>query len=72
MTTEDVVRLGWEAGIFCFMGPTDRPVEALTRFAKLVAASAKADEREACAQLAEQWVHGEDCVRVIRARGQND
>lgn len=59
----------------------DRIVEILSPFAALVAAAAKAEEREACAKVCEEldiegwrdggWDMGTiDCAAAIRARGQ--
>ena len=47
--------------------------EALEKFAKLVEAAARADEREECAKLCEttapSQINGYECADAIRARG---
>jgi hypothetical protein len=79
MNTEQIVKMGWEAGLCDEDGADDNSIyidEHLTRFAKLVAAS----EREACAQLCDAlhkqslnlnvWaeITAETCADAIRAR----
>jgi hypothetical protein len=72
MNRDDIIRMAREAGI---SKPLDQePVkwETLERFANLVAAA----EREACAKVVEEWLHGEwhnqgvVATTMIRARGQ--
>jgi len=47
--------------------------EALEKFAKLVEAAARADEREECAKVCEttapSQINGYECAAAIRARG---
>jgi hypothetical protein len=71
MTRDDITRLAREAGLtqkpFCRWGGYS---DDLMRFAALVAAA----EREACAKICEEatlknWF-AEDCVALIRARGE--
>jgi hypothetical protein len=68
MTEKDIVRLAEEAGLWLH---TDRKYEAVEKFAKLVAA----EEREACAKVAELFEPDEklDYIEyastVIRAIG---
>ena len=78
MNTEQIVKMGWEAGLCDEDGADDNSIyidEHLTRFAKLVAAS----EREACAQLCddvdndkEKWAEERETAlelaAAIRAR----
>lgn len=76
MTREDITRMAREAG-----GLPDPMVfiGAYERFAALVAAAAKAEEREECAKLCEK-LRDEDgyeawnteCASAIRARGSRD
>lgn len=71
MTRDDVIRLAREAGIsdtyfdFQMVSPED-----LERFAALVAAA----EREACAEIADEYDYqlvAGSCARDIRARGKH-
>ena len=71
MNRDDIIRMAREAGI---SKPLDQePVkwETLERFANLVAAA----EREACAKVVEEWLHGEwhnqgvIAALMIRERG---
>ena len=72
MNRDDVTRMAREAG---FVG-MDGDHGALRRFAALVAAAAKAEEREACAYRASIALLGADrglanrVDQAIRARGQ--
>jgi hypothetical protein len=81
MNRDDIIRWAQQAGFdtkrdmiwvdLCEITP------GLTRFAALV----RADEREACAKVAEQWgrdirvetwdMAGKDCAAAIRARGRD-
>jgi hypothetical protein len=73
MTEKDIVRLAEEAELWAHK---DREYAAIERFANLVAA----EEREACAKVAEngRFLHddspeakfGKACAAAIRARGQ--
>lgn len=77
MTNEDIVRMAREAGVEGY-GPTTMYPEGysvfagcLERFAALVAAAAKAEEREACAREIEIPYYGDggkECATAIRAR----
>ena len=71
MNRDDIIRMAREVGI---SKPWDQePVkwETLERFANLVAAA----EREACAKVCEEWLHGEwhnqgvIAALMIRERG---
>ncbi len=71
MTREDVIRMAREAGFESHDAMLNHPKE-LQRFAALAAAA----EREACAQVCEEWLHGNwhnqgvVAAMMIRARGQ--
>jgi hypothetical protein len=76
MTQDEIINMARE----CFADPDGSLVlltPELTAFAKLVAQHAKAEEREACAKIADQYV-GQDLehnfsalvAHNIRARGQ--
>ncbi len=77
MTNDDIIRMAREAE-FCDASELDLNVEwtcsfsELQHFANLVAAA----EREACAKVVEEWLHGEwhnqgvVATTMIRARGQ--
>jgi hypothetical protein len=66
MKRSEVVRLAYEAGCKSIIVP-----EEWFKFAKLVAAA----EREACAKVCEEWLHGEwhnqgvIAAMMIRERG---
>jgi hypothetical protein len=71
MNRDDIIRIARETGIYT---PWDKkPVrwQMLERFAHLVAAA----EREACAKVVEEWLHGEwhnqgvIAALMIRERG---
>ena len=70
MTREDIVRMAKEAGFVTLSINEDTWIPYLARFATLVASA----EREACADIAENWnSNGFPRVGVaaqIRARGQ--
>jgi len=80
MTRDDIIRMAKEAGICTgnsiLLPAPDGQIEALDRFADLVAAA----EREACAELCEEMEDREnpyernvavlDCAAAIRARGE--
>jgi hypothetical protein len=67
MTKDDIIRMAREAGVWDRIG---YPAE-IERFAALVAAA----EREACAKVCEEWLHGNwhnqgvVAAMMIRARG---
>lgn len=73
MSREDIIRMAKEAGLtqirFCRWGGY---LDDLMRFAALVAAA----EREACAKVCEEWLHGDwhnqgvVAAAMIRARGE--
>jgi hypothetical protein len=71
MTRDDIIRMAREAGIG-WLERAEGISEFLERFANLVAAA----EREACAKVVEEWLHGEwhnqgvVATTMIRARGQ--
>ncbi len=66
MNRDDITRMAREAGFVGFDGDNG----SLRRFAALVAAA----EREACAQVCDDWPVGRDDVysigQAIRARGE--
>ena len=69
MNTEQIIKMGYEAGLCDEEGADDNSIYIsahLTRFAALVAAA----EREACAQLCDDSVEyaGPELARQIRAR----
>jgi len=76
MTREEIIRMAEEAGAYTPERYPDEwrfDADDLERFANLVAA----EEREACAKVAEEWQVGiddpryqTDCATAIRARGQ--
>ena len=72
MTRDDIIELALQCGIWIPLasGPErEQTIDKLRRFAALVAAA----EREACAEIADeyeyQFVAG-SCARDIRARGE--
>ena len=73
MTKDDIIRMAREAGLSITTAYGEKP--ALQRFAALVAAAAKAEEREECAKVCEK-LRDEDgyeawnteCASAIRAR----
>jgi len=62
MTKEEIFALAEKADLYLASD------DSVINFAKLVAEK----EREACAQVCENWSHanGDDCAESIRARGQ--
>ena len=83
MTRDDIIRMAREAGIdigiweklddqdTCFGYSIDGIHENLERFADMIAAH----EREACAKVADEWVHAYEhpskvIAETIRKRGQ--
>ena len=67
MTRAEVIAMARGVGIWCTLTDVACAIDALERFAALVAAR----EREACAQVCESW-GGRDyekCAAAIRARG---
>ena len=68
LTKDDVIRMAREAG---YIGFQFTSITTLERFANLVAAA----EREACAKVCEEWLHGQwhnqgvMAALMIRARG---
>lgn len=82
MTQDDIIRMARKVGME-FQGGFVRIVECVTqseleRFAALVAAAAKAEEREECAMVClslfdlddDSCSEAEQCAAAIRARGQ--
>ena len=74
MTKEDIIAMARKAGLMSFKYPAliaEPDWEATERFAALIAAAAKAEEREACAKVCElnQW-SAAGCAYHIRARGE--
>ena len=86
MNRDDIIRMAQEASVpmeYSFVA--DATVwhlhPSFERFANLVAAAAKAEEREACAKVcderaatapmgSDEQCEAEDCAKAIRARGQ--
>jgi hypothetical protein len=74
MTREDIIRMAREAAILDVMDcPYPAVEQALERFAALVAAAEKADEREACCQIVYGYCGSDNVaartVEAIKARG---
>lgn len=73
MTRDDFIRMARDAGFnhFEYMAGT---APQLVRFAELLEAKVRADEREACAHIVEDWDSDLACPRevadAIRARGE--
>lgn len=74
MTQDDIIRMARAAKLA--YGSDDRPLESVKHFAELVAAAAKAEEREACAKAVEAEAHmfatqaaAKSLSAAIRARG---
>jgi hypothetical protein len=68
MDREEIIRMAREAGLA--YGSDEKPLNSVTRFAALVAAT----EREACAKVCDGMDHNgvmiaADCAAAIRARG---
>lgn len=80
MNKDDIIRMAREAEKFWVQhGDKDDSNRFLEIFAALVAAAAKAEEREACIEdceaLGDSWRQGyldgvKSCIAVIRARGE--
>ncbi len=72
MTSEDILMMAREAGAAMLLEDTPAifGAEAIERFAALVAAAAKAEEREACAKVCEAFrdKFSMSCAAAIRAR----
>lgn len=71
MTNEDIIRMAHEAGLHIATDHDWMPIIALAyaqKFAELV----RADEREACAQIAFNANTYLEAAAAIRARGQHD
>lgn len=72
MTKDDIIRMAKQANLpACH---STHPV-ALARFAAIVAAAAKAEEREECAQVVDdfgdEWMcDSHELAKIIRARSQ--
>jgi len=80
MTDDEITRMAnqiWMAGEV-YIGPS---IDSLARFAAIVDAAARAEEREACAELAQKTIcdthiptgidiYGTRAAKAIRARGQ--
>mgnify|MGYP006267838211 CR=1 FL=1 len=70
MTKDDIIRMAQSAGVSWGLGISGME-DFLVRFAARVAAH----EREACAKVADEWVHAYEhpskvIAETIRARGQ--
>ena len=83
MNQDDIIRIADKAFATPFVEPAFRngffvvTIDELKRFAELVAAAAKAEEREACAKAVEAEAHmfetlaaAKSLSAAIRARGQ--
>ena len=70
MTRDDIIRMAEHAGFGMPVQVFQFRAEELERFAALVAAA----EREACAEVCEEWGAwnnvAQDCAAAIRARGE--
>ena len=79
MTRDEIIKLAREADFGFYDGrdaggiPRDSLVgmRAITRFANLIEQRAAAAEREACAQIAEEWF-ARVVAATIRARGEKN
>jgi hypothetical protein len=75
MTNDEIIQIARRAYKSCEHIPNVKiPPEFIERFAKLVEQQAKAEEREACAKIAENMgpcsFTAESSATAIRARGQ--
>lgn len=78
MTKDDILKLALEVEFgYCeeYIGNKSSPCrKEIVRFAALLEAKIRADEREACAHIAEDWDSDLACPRevadAIRARGE--
>jgi len=77
MTQDEIIEMAQKCNLIGMRPHLDGIyTEALTEFAKLVAAKATASEREACAKVCEQeqeywgWDKVFDAAKLIRARGE--
>ena len=78
MNQDEIIRIADKAFATPFVEPAFRngffvvTIDELKRFAEMVAAAAKAEEREACAgicdRFAERHMHPAECAAAIRAR----
>jgi hypothetical protein len=66
---DDIIRMARDAGMLTWLNPPEDVTERFERFAALV----RADEREACAQIAWNMEPDENgpIETAIRARGQS-
>ena len=71
MTNEDIIRMAHEAGLHIATDHDWMPIIALA-YAKKFAELVRADEREACAQIAFNASTYLEAAAAIRARGQHD
>ena len=70
MTKEDIVRMAHEAGLHIATDHDWMPIISL-EYAKKFAEVVRADEREACAQIAFNASTYLEAAAAIRARGQS-
>jgi hypothetical protein len=77
MTNDDIIRMAREAGYGWSMADMHFP--ALERFARLVAAAAVKEEREACARVLDEMAAQDKwtnyyvvAANAIRARGEHE
>ena len=78
MTRDEIIETAVKAGMHIDVFTLGRNVDLLERFAKLVAQQAQAEEREACAKVADKeaadWYDntgvGDAIAAAIRARGE--
>lgn len=67
MTEEEIINIAWETFPISDKKRNENFIALLVHFARKI----EAKEREACAQVCENWSHanGDDCAEAIRARG---
>ena len=73
MTQDEIIRFAIQCRLVTTGNRDGLYMDALTEFAKLVAAKAEAKEREACAKVCDEFCYGSTKVlveRAIRARGE--
>ena len=66
----------WAYKMICCLGistsNSDINVVGLHKTVKELYEQGRADEREACAQLCDEWYFSDECAEAIRARGNHE
>lgn len=79
MTDDEIIEMAREAGVpeWLFAMSSSAAMDAMRKFVEIVAARAAAEERDACAKIADAWATDEQRkfgdggpAAAIRARGQ--